>query len=108
MSRPKTFAMVDGTISEATTTGISVTGDTFETFINNLDYYKKHLVIRPVDMEVTPALKRLISKQASSAEIQSLAIEEGMHTLHTAAALYVLDGTTSIAEMLRITFDFEE
>ena len=43
-------SMVDGTISEATTTGISVTGDTFETFINNLDYYKKHLVIRPVDM----------------------------------------------------------
>ena len=43
-------SMVDGTISEATTTGISVTGDTYETFINNLDYYKKHLVIRPVDM----------------------------------------------------------
>ena len=59
-------------------------------------------------MEITPALKRLIAKQASSADIQSLAIEEGMHTLHTAAALYVLDGTTSIAEMLRITFDFEE
>ena len=75
-------------------------------YCGNTGYYRRTGVYEI--MEVTPALKRLISKQASSAEIQSLAIEEGMHTLHTAAALYVLDGTTSIAEMLRITFDFEE
>ena len=58
-------------------------------------------------MEVTPKLKRLISKQASTAEIQDTAIAEGMNTLHTAAEKYVLEGTTSIAEMLRITFDFD-
>lgn len=58
-------------------------------------------------MEVTPQLKRLISKQAATSEIQDTAIAEGMNTLHTAAAKYVLDGTTSIAEMLRITFDFD-
>ena len=75
-------------------------------YCGNTGYYRRTGVYEI--MEVTPALKRLISKQASSAEIQSLAIEEGMHTLHTAAALYVLDGTTSIAEILRITFDFEE
>ena len=75
-------------------------------YCGNTGYYRRTGVYEI--MEVTPALKRLISKQASSAEIQSLAIAEGMHTLHTAAALYVLDGTTSIAEMLRITFDFEE
>ena len=75
-------------------------------YCGNTGYYRRTGVYEI--MEVTPALKRLISKQASSAEIQSLAIKEGMHTLHTAAALYVLDGTTSIAEMLRITFDFEE
>ena len=75
-------------------------------YCGNTGYYRRTGVYEI--MEVTPALKRLISKQASSAEIQSLAIQEGMHTLHTAAALYVLDGTTSIAEMLRITFDFEE
>ena len=75
-------------------------------YCGNTGYYRRTGVYEI--MEVTPALKRLISKQASSAEIQSLAIAEGMHPLHTAAALYVLDGTTSIAEMLRITFDFEE
>ena len=58
-------------------------------------------------MEVTPTLKRLISKQALTAEIQKTATSEGMNTLHTAAAKYVLEGITSIAEMLRITFDFD-
>jgi type IV pilus assembly protein PilB len=75
-------------------------------YCSNTGYYGRTGVYEI--MEVTPALKRLISKQASSAEIQEAAIAEGMHTLHTAAALYVLDGTTSLSEMLRITFDFEE
>lgn len=43
-------AMLDGTISEATTTGVSIEGDTYAALLENLDYYKKHLVIRPVDM----------------------------------------------------------
>jgi len=59
-------------------------------------------------IEITPKLKRLISKQASTAEIQAAAIAEGTNTIHMAAARYVLEGTTSIAEMLRITFDYDE
>ena len=43
-------AMLDGTISEATTTGVSMEGDTYASFLENIDYYKKHLVIRPVDV----------------------------------------------------------
>lgn len=59
-------------------------------------------------IEITPKLKRLISRQASTAEIQAAAIEEDTNTLHMAAARYVLEGITSISEMLRITFDFDE
>jgi succinyl-CoA:acetate CoA-transferase len=43
-------SILDGTISEATTTGISVEGDTYASFLENLDYYKRHLVVRPVDV----------------------------------------------------------
>lgn len=43
-------AMLDGTVSEATTTGISIEGDTYKSFLENMDFYKKHLVIRPLDV----------------------------------------------------------
>jgi len=75
-------------------------------YCSNTGYYGRTGVYEI--MEVTPALKRLIAQRASTAEIQELAIREGMNTLHTAAAKYVLEGTTSISEMLRITFDFDE
>lgn len=56
-------------------------------------------------MEITPDLKRIIAAKGSTGVIQSTAISEGMNTLHMSAAKYVLDGTTSISEMLRISFD---
>ena len=43
-------SMLNGTISEATTTGISIEGETYKAFLDNIDYYKDHLVIRPVDV----------------------------------------------------------
>lgn len=74
-------------------------------YCGNTGYYGRTGVYEI--MEVSPALKRLIARQASTAEIEEAAIAQGMHTLHSSAAKYVLDGTTSIAEMLRITFDFD-
>ena len=56
-------------------------------------------------MEITQELKRLIATKGNTGVIQNVAVSEGMKTLHMSAAEYVLDGTTSISEMLRVTFD---
>ncbi|MEA4895317.1 MAG: ATPase, T2SS/T4P/T4SS family [Oscillospiraceae bacterium] len=56
-------------------------------------------------MEISQSLKRIISTKGSTGAIQSEAIVEGMKTLHSSAAEYVLDGTTSIAEMMKVSFD---
>lgn len=56
-------------------------------------------------MEVTQPLKTIISKNGSAEEIKEKALEEGMHTLRMSAARYVLDGITSVQEMMRVSFD---
>ena len=45
----------------------------------------------------------LVNKHASSKEIEKVAIKNGMVTLHDSARQYVLDGVTSIEEMMRIS-----
>lgn len=56
-------------------------------------------------MEVTQSLKTIISKKGSAEEIKEKALEEGMNTLRMSAARYVLDGITSVPEMMRVSFD---
>ena len=56
-------------------------------------------------MEVTQPLKSIISKQGGVEEIKEKALEEGMNTLRMCATKYVLDGTTSINEMIKVSFD---
>lgn len=56
-------------------------------------------------MEVSQELKRIIATKGNTGVIQNIAVSEGMKTLHMSAAEYVLDGTTSIAEMLRVSFE---
>lgn len=56
-------------------------------------------------MEITPALKRIISRQESTEALKRQALEDGMNTLRMSAAEYVRDGVTSIAEMLRVSFE---
>ena len=56
-------------------------------------------------MEVTPALKRVISRMDGTEAIKKQALADGMHTLRMSAAEYVLDGTTTISEMLRVSFE---
>ena len=56
-------------------------------------------------MEITPALKRMIAKKESSEMIKQQALEDGMKTLRMSAAAYVLDGTTAVSEMLRVSFE---
>ena len=54
-------------------------------------------------LEVTPAVRKLIHNNATGDEIQQVAISEGMQTLGMNAAELVLQGVTSIPEMIRTT-----
>ena len=54
-------------------------------------------------MEITPALRGMIARNRPTDEIRSVAVAEGMETLHESARRLVLDGTTSISEMRRVS-----
>ena len=56
-------------------------------------------------MEITPELKRVISRMDGTEAIKKQALAQGMHTLRMSAAEYVLDGTTTVSEMLRVSFE---
>lgn len=56
-------------------------------------------------MEITPQLKRVISHNEDAETIKNVALEDGMKTLRMRAAEYVVDGTTSVSEMLKVSFD---
>ena len=56
-------------------------------------------------MEISPALKSIISKSGDADAIRDKALEEGMSTLRMSASEYVLDGTTSVNEMMKVSFD---
>lgn len=56
-------------------------------------------------MVMSPELKRIISKKEGTDKLKAQALAEGMKTLRMSATEYVLDGTTSYNEMLRVSFD---
>lgn len=56
-------------------------------------------------MEMTPELKQIISHKGSTEQIKAKALEQGMHTLRMSAAQYVLDGVTTVEEMLKVSFE---
>lgn len=56
-------------------------------------------------MEVTQPLKTIISKGGTAEDIKNRALEEGMNTLRMSATKYVLEGITSVQEMMRVSFD---
>lgn len=56
-------------------------------------------------MEISPQLKRIIAHNEDADNIKRTALDEGMKTLRMRAAEYVIDGTTSITEMLKVSFD---
>ncbi|MGN0419558.1 MAG: GspE/PulE family protein [Acetatifactor sp.] len=56
-------------------------------------------------LEMSPTLKKIISKGGDADQIKDQAIQEGMHTLRMSASEYVLNGITSIHEMMRVSFD---
>jgi type IV pilus assembly protein PilB len=56
-------------------------------------------------MDVSAGLKHVISTRGSTEQIRETAIREGMKTLRMSAAEYVLAGTTSIQEMVKVSFE---
>lgn len=56
-------------------------------------------------MSITPKIKEMISRNANANEINEMALKEGMNTLKMSATKYVLVGTTSIAELKKISLE---
>ena len=56
-------------------------------------------------LTVTDAIRRLVLRHAETREIQQIAVEEGMRTMYEDGLLKVLDGITSLEEVLRVTRD---
>ena len=56
-------------------------------------------------MEITPALRRIIADRGTTEQIKEQAIRDGMHTLRMSASEYVIDGITSISEMVKVSFE---
>lgn len=56
-------------------------------------------------MEITPTLKRIISRREDSDKLKEAALQEGMSTLRMSAARCCLNGITSFSEVLRVSFE---
>jgi general secretion pathway protein E len=56
-------------------------------------------------MTISDAIRRLILAHADPREIQRVAVAEGMRTMYEDGLLKVLDGVTSLDEVLRVTRD---
>ena len=54
-------------------------------------------------MPVTPEIRDLILKNKDVAEIREVAQSQGMKTLRQNGLLKVLEGTTTVDEVLRVT-----
>ncbi|MBR5442374.1 MAG: Flp pilus assembly complex ATPase component TadA [Clostridia bacterium] len=53
-------------------------------------------------LQVTNEMKQLILKRSGVQDIKELAISQGMHTLHQEGIDKILDGTSSVEEVLRV------
>lgn len=56
-------------------------------------------------LEVSEGVKKVIAKGGDAEEIKEAALENGMKTLRMCATQYVLDGITSISEMVKVSFE---
>lgn len=58
-------------------------------------------------MIITPKVRELINQRANSSVIKHAAVEEGMQTLKMNAARLVLNGSTTLKEMVRVSYSVE-
>ena len=64
--------------------------------------YKGRVALYEV-MRFTEGLKELVLQGASTAELKTAAIKNGMRTLRMSGILKVMDGVTTTEEILRVT-----
>ncbi|MBO5081556.1 MAG: Flp pilus assembly complex ATPase component TadA [Lachnospiraceae bacterium] len=69
--------------------------------------YRGRIAIYEI-MPITSNIRRVLHETVTADEIQKVAVEEGMNTLRMAGANNVIDGVTSIEEMVRVAFDMDE
>lgn len=65
--------------------------------------YKGRIAVYEI-MPITAKIRGNIHGRVTADELTKIAVEEGMNTLQVAAAQNVLNGVTSVAEMIRATF----
>ncbi len=56
-------------------------------------------------MDMSPKLKKIITAKGSTEQIETLAVESGMNTLRMSAARHVINGITTIEELLKVAID---
>ena len=56
-------------------------------------------------MEVNNDVKRCIAKGGDADAIKDVALQNGMSTLRMSATRYVLQGITSVSEMVKVSFE---
>jgi type IV pilus assembly protein PilB len=59
-------------------------------------------------MTITKTIKKLIAANASAEELKLAAEKEGMSSLRNSAAKYVREGITSVAEMMKVTYNADD
>ena len=58
-------------------------------------------------MPISAGIRRILHETVTAEIIENQAVSEGMNTLKMSGARNVLEGTTSIAEMLRVAYDMD-
>lgn len=58
-------------------------------------------------MPISAAIRRTLHDTVTAEVIQNAAVAEGMNTLQMSGARNVIEGTTSIAEMMRVAYDMD-
>ena len=59
-------------------------------------------------MPITTKIRKTLHETFTADDIQRVAVSEGMNTLRMAGARNVLEGKTSIEEMVRVAYDMDE
>ena len=68
-------------------------------------YYERTAVFEI--MEISHRVRNMIAARASTSQLRDVAVKEGMSTLHRSARRLVLEGQTTISEMMRISVENE-
>ena len=68
---------------------------------NNTGYYGRIGIFEV--MEMTPAIRDIVARAGTTHEIEEEAHENGLRTLKDNAVYYILQGITTVPEMLKVT-----